>query len=404
MNLQSPIFLASSPLLTALFLCVVAFVVSLAVYPLILRLAFRRNVMDTPNARKLQSRPIPVMGGVVVFVGWLAAMCLSFAAFRFYLNPWRIFAIALMVVIGVCDDVKGLSALFRLLVEIGVICIMVFLVGTAFDCLHGLWGLPNYLPKGFYIPFTIFAGVGIINAINLIDGVDGYCSGYCALASIAFAVFFMQSRDYVFAAWALACAGALVPFILHNIFGRESKMYLGDGGTLMMGTVLAMFVFRVLCRNASNHFYAESGMGLIPFTLAIFAIPVFDTLRVMLSRIMQHRSPFSPDKTHLHHLFIDMGFSHVGTTVCLLSANFAVVLVWWLSYRLGLSIDGQFYLVVVLSLLETWGFYGWMRRHQRRNSPLYQSMLKIGEASHMEREGVWKFMRRLMDGRPTKIK
>lgn len=387
---------------TALLLALIAFVVSLAVYPVILRLAFRRNIMDTPNARKLQSRPIPVMGGLVVFVGWLVAMLVAYFCFDYYFVPWRIVAVSVMVAVGMVDDIKGLSALFRLVVEVGVVCILIFLVGTAFDCFHGLWGLPNNLPRGFYIPFTIFAGVGIINAVNLIDGVDGYCSGYCALASIVFAIFFFKSDDYLFAGWALACAGALVPFILHNIFGRDSKMYLGDGGTLMMGTVLAMFVFRVLCRNASNHVYAESGCGLIPFTLAIFAIPVFDTLRVMITRISHRRSPFSPDKTHLHHLFIEMGFSHVGTTMSLLAANFMVVVIWWLSYRLGLSINGQFYLVVVLCLLETVGFYTWMKSHQRRHTSLYQSMLKIGEASHMEREGLWKFMRRLMDGKPIR--
>lgn len=376
----------------------VAFMVSLAVYPVILRLAFRCNVMDTPNARKLQTRPIPVMGGLAVFVGWLAAMAVMVFGYGYYVIPWRLVVVALMVMVGVVDDIRGLSAILRLIVEIGVICIMIFLVGTAFDCFHGLWGLPNNLPRGFYIPFTIFAGVGIINAINLIDGVDGYCSGYCAIASLVFALFFFHSHDYLFAGWALACVGALVPFILHNIFGQESKMYLGDGGTLMMGTILAMFVFRVLCRNASNHVYAETGFGLIPMVLAIFAIPVFDTIRVMISRIFQGRSPFAPDKTHLHHLFIEMGFSHVGTTVILLSANFFVVLVWWLAYSLGSSINAQFYIVVALSLAETWVFYPWIKSHQRRHTPFYSSLIMLGEASHMERVGVWKFMRRLMDG------
>lgn len=376
----------------------VAFMVSLAVYPVILRLAFRCNVMDTPNARKLQTRPIPVMGGLAVFIGWLAAMAVMVYGYGYYVIPWRLAVVALMVMVGVVDDIRGLSAILRLIVEIGVICIMIFLVGTAFDCFHGLWGLPNNLPRGFYIPFTIFAGVGIINAINLIDGVDGYCSGYCAIASLVFALFFFHSHDYLFAGWALACVGALVPFILHNIFGQESKMYLGDGGTLMMGTILAMFVFRVLCRNASNHVYAETGFGLIPMVLAIFAIPVFDTIRVMISRIFQGRSPFAPDKTHLHHLFIEMGFSHVGTTVILLSANFFVVLVWWLAYSLGSSINAQFYIVVALSLAETWVFYPWIKSHQRRHTPFYSSLIMLGEASHMERVGVWKFMRRLMDG------
>lgn len=386
--------------------CLMALVVSLAAFPVILKLARRNNITDKPNARKLQSRPIPVMGGLVVFIGWITAMMVAIYGFHFYYSSvwWRIATVVIMFLVGTVDDIRGLSPMLRFLVEIGVICIMIFAVGTSFDCFHGLWGLQGTLPKWFYIAFTIFAGVGIINAVNLIDGVDGYCSGYCIMACIVFAIFFFSRGDNSYAVWALSCAGAVVPFLLHNVFGRDSKMYLGDSGTLMMGTVLAMFVFRVLCGHIRGQIYSDMNCCIIAFTLAIFAIPVFDTLRVMSRRILMGQSPFHPDKTHLHHLFIEMGFSHVGTTVCLITANFFVVLVWWIAFKLHCSIDAQFYIVVVLCVMETWGFYGWIKRHQRRNTPFYQSLLKIGEASHMEREGVWKWMRRLMDGRLKPIK
>ena len=157
--------------------------------------------MHNPNARKLQRVPVPVMGGV-----------------------W--------------DDVKDISARFRLLIEIFLVLAFIFITDTYIDDFHGLWGI-NALPSEFGIPFSVLAGVGIINAVNLIDGVDGYSSGYGILACICFGLMSRNVWDPVIQCLTLIVIAALLPFFMHNVFGRRSKMFIGDGGTLMLGHSLS---------------------------------------------------------------------------------------------------------------------------------------------------------------------
>ena len=193
--------------------------------------------------------------------------------------------------------------------------------------------------------------------------------------------------------------GALLPFFFHNVFGKTSKMFIGDGGTLVMGVVMSIFVLNMLKAETLCNVYATMGMGLVPLTLAILSIPVFDTVRVMSTRIMRGTSPFNPDKTHLHHLFIDMGFSHIGTTCSILLFNMLNILAWYVSYRLGASVDIQLYVVLIMAFLCTFGFYGLMRFFQHRSSPVWYAMSSLGKVTRVERKGLFLWLQRIMDGK-----
>ena len=160
------------------------------------------------------------------------------------------------------------------------------------------------LPGWVAVPLTVVAAVGIINAINLIDGVNGLSSGYCITACTMFGTLFYLSGDMKMTILAVVSVGALIPFFLHNVFGKTSKMFIGDGGTLVMGVVITVFVIETLRSGSACGAYVGPEVGLIPFSLAVLCIPVFDTLRVMFSRILRGTSPFRPDKTHLHHMFM----------------------------------------------------------------------------------------------------
>jgi hypothetical protein len=196
---------------------------------------------------------------------------------------------------------------------------------------------------------------------------------------------------------AISSAGAIVPFFLHNVFGQSSKMFIGDGGTLVIGTMMAMFVMNILGENSGHAALEAKGMGLIPFTLAVLSIPVFDTLRVMTTRILHKKSPFHPDKTHLHHMFIDLGFSHIGTTVSILSLNFLIVVAWFVSYKLGASIDAQLYIVVALSILATFVLYLYAQRLIAKESKRLNCFKRIAKALHIEKKGIWRTLQRIMD-------
>ena len=177
--------------------------------------------------------------------------------------------------------------------------------------------------------------------------------------------------------------GALLPFFCHNVFGKKSKMFIGDGGTLLMGTILSAYVLSVLETNSLLAEKVEDHFGLIPFTIAMLAVPVFDTLRVMLMRIIRGKSPFQPDKTHLHHLFIDLGFSHIGTTITEIFLNVIVGVVWFTSYKLGASIDLQLYIVLFCGIMITFVFYRYARVQQRNDTKVYHFLMRLGKATHI---------------------
>ena len=367
------------------------------IYPFVLRYAIRHNIVDNPNARKLQRTPVPVLGGVAVYSGVLPAVVATGIFFNDFLTTAvNLCSITVMLAIGVWDDRRDISATFRFIVEILAVFLMMLAAGSSIDDFHGLWGIHG-VPWFISWPLSIIAGVGIINAINLIDGVNGYSSGYGIISCFLFAAFFFQCGMVTLACLALIGAGALIPFFLHNVFGGKSKMFIGDGGTLMMGTAIALFVANCLSSGSPTQNMEEQNFGLIAFTLAVLNIPVFDTLRVMSVRIARGLSPFHPDKTHLHHLFIDMGFSHSGTTMAILSMNILTVAIWFLSWKLGASINLQTYIVVALGILDTFVFYKFMRMQASRDSGIYRFMLRLGKFSHIGHTRFWTFMREHVD-------
>lgn len=388
---MTSIFVLSATLASAIALLVVTLI-----HPQVVEFAKKRNIVDNPDARKLQRNPVPVMGGVAVFFGIIS----GFAAATFLINVAALLpifvAISVMLCVGVIDDMSELSPRLRFVIEIAMSLILVFWSGVSLNDFHGLWGI-GAVPLWLSLPLTVVAVVGIINAINLVDGVDGLSSGYCISASVAFSIIFYHAEC---APMLLMCGlsiGALLPFFFHNVFGCKSKMFIGDGGSLMMGVIMSSYVLYTIYSGGCCEQLAERGIGLVPFTLAVMCVPVFDTVRVMVMRILRHTSPFHPDKTHLHHLFIELGFSHVGTTICVLLMNVLVVLLWWISYKLGASVDIQFYVVMASGLLLTAGFYKFMRMNIARNTALYQFARRVGAKTHLENNRSWSILQKIAD-------
>lgn len=373
-----------------------AFAGTLWIHPKVLKIAIMKNLVDNPDARKLQRRPVPVMGGIAVYFGVLIGMCSSQTMFNSPSAFMLIAGMLIMLYIGTIDDIINLTPTFRFFVEILVVAWLMYINRASIDCFWGLWGTGT-ISHWISIPLTIFACVGIINAINLIDGVNGLSSGFCFMASALFAAMFYYSGNIVMLTIAVSAAGAIVPFFLHNVFGYKTRMFIGDGGTLFIGTMMSMFVISTLKAGSLSGTFAQDGMGLIPFTLSVLSIPVFDTLRVMSSRIMKGKSPFNPDKTHLHHMFIDLGFSHAGTTVTILSLNFLVVAAWFLSYKLGASIDVQLYIVLALSVTFTILLYNFAKRQIEKGGRVLRMLKHIAKAVSFEKKGYWEHVENLID-------
>jgi hypothetical protein len=242
----------------------------------------------------------------------------------------------------------------------------------------------------------------------MIDGVDGYSSGYGMMACVFFAIAFGSVWSLVLVCLALLSIAALFPFFLHNVFGRRSRMFIGDGGTMMLGMLLVVLVFGTLSSSSPIGRLEDQGMSIPGFVIAVGCIPLFDTLRVMAMRILRGKSPFKPDRTHLHHLFIDMGFSHLGAALFLLFLNAVVVGLFYMSWKLGLSIDAQTYVSIGLGILVTFVFYMFMRLQQNsgpedeegypQGTIIWHKMCGLGRFSHREKNRYWRFLRHLVDG------
>lgn len=385
----------------------VALVTSTVVFPEALKFARKHGIVDNPNARKLQRVPVPVFGGVVVYSGILVGGIVLSMFMKNNIMVSGLLAMTVMLIIGIWDDMKDISAFLRLGIEIALVSGFIFFTGVYIDDLHGLWGI-NELNPWIGVPFSVFIGVGVINAVNLIDGVDGYSSGYGMMACSFFALAFWSVWSPVMTCLSLLVIGALIPFFLHNVFGAKSRMFIGDGGTLMLGMLMVVMAFYSLWSGSDMEKLEMQGLSIPGFLLAVGCIPLFDTVRVMVMRMLRGSSPFKPDKTHLHHLFIDMGFSHLGAALFILFINTIVVGLFWLSWKLGASIDVQTYVAIGLGLLVTFGFYKYMKVQQNggpedeegypQGTALWQIMCKLGGKTHKEDNRAWRILRYWMDG------
>ena len=380
-----------------LLLFAVALVVTWIIYWPIYRIAREKNIVDNPDSRKLHRVPVPVLGGAAVFFG----IVLGLGFFKTLLSFTSLFAVltamTVMLYVGIIDDILKLPPLLRLVIEIVAMTLMIYGTHYSMCNFQGLWGI-KLLPTVFSVPLSVFVMVGIINAINMIDGVDGMVSGICIVACSLFGLVFFLAHEYSFAALAAVSVGALIPFFLHNVFGRESKMYIGDGGTMMMGTVLSAMV-AALCKYRIDYpWFIDVQFGLIAFCIAVLSVPVFDTLRVMIYRMAHGTSPFKPDKNHLHHIFIELGFSHIGTTMTEIVLDLFVVAVWAAVWRSGASVSVQFYVTVAASILVTFVLAAFLKLALRKQGRGYRALKSLGEATHIDRKGFWLKIQKLVDG------
>lgn len=371
-----------------------AMVLVFVVHPFVVRIARKIQILDRPDARKLQDYPVPVLGGVAVIWGIVVGAGITSVFFNSYALFTSVVAITVMLYVGLADDILGLSPWMRLAIEIMVIAFVVLMDQTNMNDFHGLFGI-HKLPVYLSLPLVAFGGCGIINAINMIDGVDGLSSGLCILACMTFGVLFCASHDGTMAVMCALAAGALIPFFLHNVFGRRSKMFIGDSGTLMMGMLMTIFTLHTV-DNTSRVAYNFSNLGVVAFTISVLSVPIFDTLRVMTGRVMKGVSPFHADKSHLHHLFIEIGFSHVGTAMAVITLNVLNIICWFISYQLGASATGQFIVVVIVGMLNTMVFY-YIVRKLNHDHLTYRILKRLAKLSHIEHSPFYNKMRRLMD-------
>lgn len=369
------------------------------VFTPILRIALKGNILDNPDPRKLQKHPVPVLGGVAVFFGIIVGLCFYKTMIEYTTLFPVIGVMTVMLYLGCLDDSLSVKPTTRLVLEIIAALTLMYGMKCYICNFQGMWGI-DILSAPVGIVLSIVTFCGIVNAINMIDGIDGLSSAFCILIFGCFGIYFFIAHNFSLSALAAIGIGALLPFFMHNVFGWTTKMFIGDGGTLMMGAAISAMVFAILsAEDPHGELDLGTNFSRIVFALAVLSVPIADTLRVMFRRIFHGRSPFSADKTHLHHLFVAAGYSYISITIIEIILDILVICSFLLTWRLGGSLELQLYVTVGVAVLFNMLPASLLAKSVERNRGIYGLVKWAGAHSHVERRGLWLKIQKLVDNK-----
>ncbi len=306
-----------------------SFVLTYMFIPSIIKVANIKHLFDTPGERKSHYGVIPTLGGVAIFGGFMIAFCL-FASFdlRTHEMKFILAALCFTFMLGAKDDIVELVASKKFIGQIFAACIIVILGEVRITSLYGLFGV-SYINEFVSIVLSVVTIIFIINAFNIIDGINLLAGSISILMSVAFGVWFYYYGFFDYAILAAAMSGAVFAFLKYNY--TPAKIFMGDSGSLSIGLLAAVLAIQFIEKNELVlHNGSSEGVKIIAapaMAIAILIIPLFDTLRAFTLRILNKKSPFLADRNHIHHRLIDLGFSHITATYILIAVNLLFIIV-----------------------------------------------------------------------------
>lgn len=313
---------------------IISFIVAFLAIPVVMLIADKKKLYDIPDERKIHHHAIASLGGVAVF---LALTFSSLLSIDFFHNPefqYFLAAIFLLFFVGLKDDIVLLSAFKKLVVQIVAAAIIIHLGGIKIDNLYGIANIYAIEPV-YGIPLTYTTILLIINAFNLIDGIDGLAGSLGFMASLLLGTYFGLSGMFSYAAISFSLAASLFAFLIFNF--HPAKIFMGDSGSLLIGIVSSILVLKFI-NVASNPTSAIPLASAVAIGVSIILIPLVDTIRVFSIRIFKGRSPFTPDRNHVHHLLLQKGFGHASITLLCVAANILLIAGVYFSRYLGNTI------------------------------------------------------------------
>ena len=288
---------------------------------LLMDFGYKLRLVDQPNERSSHTKIVPRVGGLAIFLPYLL-LGLGFYLFGYdylQLNSGYWLGLGAIVALGTIDDRLDLSSSLKFFVQFTVAAYYVLSTGNYVDNLYGLFGV-GVLPSWLGISLSIITVVYLINAVNLIDGVDGLAAGISLLALYLFSTLMGGGEHLI--TFAFIGLGLIV-FMGFN-YSDKRKIFLGDAGSLSLGFILATFAMEFL--HSGNNHIAHLNLNPVIVAVLVLGYPVADTIRVFAIRISMGLSPFNADRRHMHHVLLDKGFSHFGTTTFIMTVMAGLVL------------------------------------------------------------------------------
>ena len=287
--------------------------------PSIIKVARAKNLYDYPDSRKAHRNSIPTLGGLAIFAALIVSVLLwtdskSIAEIKYILA-----ALVLIFFIGLKDDILVIAPDKKLIIQILAALILAILGDIRITNLHGFAGI-YHIPYFISLMITVFVTIVVLNGMNLIDGIDGLASGVGIITSVTFGIYFYLVKQYQYVIFMSAVIGSLSAFFFYNVFGKKNKIFMGDTGSLIIGLILAVFAIKFNEFNlvANGGFHLKSAPSV---SIGILMIPLFDTFRVFIIRLIKRKSPFKADNNHVHHKLLQIGCSHIQATLIIVGAN-----------------------------------------------------------------------------------
>ena len=322
---------------------ITSFALTFVAIPSIISVARKKKLFDEPNHRKSHNVSTPSLGGIGIFAGSLFSI-IMWTPFKYFGDlQYVLCSFIIVFLIGAKDDIDPISPSKKLVGQLFAAAILVFKANIRLTSLYGILGI-GILPEYASIALSIFTIIVIINAFNLIDGINGLSGGIGLLISLTMGTWFFLIDRLDIAIVAFSLAGSLIAFLKYNV--TPAQIFMGDTGSLLLGLVCSILaiLFIDIHKDLGDHQYAFKSAPTL--AIAVMILPLFDTLRVFIIRILNGKSPFYPDRTHIHHLMIDCGLSHMNATYILLVVNTIFIVI-----ALGLQNVGNLYLLLILIII-----------------------------------------------------
>jgi UDP-GlcNAc:undecaprenyl-phosphate GlcNAc-1-phosphate transferase len=328
-----------------------AFLITYLLIPVLRKVAIRIQLIDKPNQRKVHSHAVPLVGGISTFLATALVLGISLPFEMDIITNINLFvAPAILLFMGTIDDRFDLRASLKLAIQL-ILAHYVVMQGIKIESFHGLFGVYDLAPWLQYL-LTITVITGVVNAFNLMDGIDGLAAGLSILSFIVLAAIAVFTEQYTLALVFVSLIGSLLAFLKFNL-SKNQKIFMGDAGSLMLGFIIVV----------SGIFLIQSATGTSNITLvtlsviAIVFVPVLDSLRVFRRRAKSGKSPFSADKTHLHHLILSTGLRHKWATLVIITIIILITAIALSMYNIvGITISLALILIIFFSITKILSF------------------------------------------------
>jgi UDP-N-acetylmuramyl pentapeptide phosphotransferase/UDP-N-acetylglucosamine-1-phosphate transferase len=269
----------------------------------------------------------PTLGGVAIFAATLISYFIWDNPYEGHEIHLAVADLIILFFLGIKDDILILSPKKKLLIQIAASMLLITLGDLRINSLYGLLGINN-IPYFISILFTTFIFISLINAINLLDGIDGLAGTVGVMASLCFGYLFYSLSLYAHATLACSLAGSLIGFLRYN-WSIKNKIFMGDTGSLIVGFLLSFFAVKYIVLNSAYLYNPQLGNDAPILAMLILILPLFDTLRMFIIRLLAKKSPFEGDRNHLHHIIIDQGISHMAATAWLVGSNCLLLIAYF---------------------------------------------------------------------------